>query len=310
MRYASGIGVLALALMSGPVVTAAAVPAAQADWETSEVADGVYQFRYGGHYNVFFVTQDGIVAFDPLSVEAAEIYAQEIQRLAPGLPLLAIIYSHSHDDHATGAAVLQAAFGAVPIVAHANAVAPIRLAADPDLPPPTITFTDRMTLHYGGRTLDLYYLGKSHTDNMLVALLREEKIAYAVDFVTNGTMPYRDLYAHEFPDFFDTLGRLHELSYETMLFAHDPPGDRQSIEDQIVYYDALRNAVQQAIAAGESEDEAAATVRLPQYESWGRYEEFLPLNVRGMYRWLASQRLPGVLPTPSDPPYDPSSRLR
>ena len=291
MRRTYRIGALALALavISALLTMAAAVPALQGDWETTEVADGVYQFRYGGHYNLFVVTQDGVIAFDPLSVEAAEIYAREIQRVAPGAKLLAIVYSHSHDDHATGAMVLQSAFGEVPIIAHANAVEPIRAAADPALPLPTITFTDRMTLHHGGRTLDLYYLGKSHTDNMLVALLREDRIAFAVDIVTNGTTPYRDLYAHEFPDFFDTLQRVQELSYETMLFGHDLPGDRQSIDGQIVYYDALRDVVRQAIEAGKSEDEAAATVRLPQYESWGRYEEYFPLNVRGMYRWLASQ---------------------
>ncbi len=286
MRRMHSIGAVALAMISASGLACAG---SQADWETITIVDGVYQFRYEGHYNFFFVTSEGVVAFDPLSVEAAAVYAEEIQRLAPGSPLLAIVYSHSHDDHATGAAVLTAALGDAPIIAHANAVAPILEAGDPNLPPPGITFTDRMTLHFGGRTLDLHYLGKSHTDNMLVALLRQDKIAFAVDFVTNGTTPYRDLYAHEFPDFFDTLAAVQELDYETMLFAHDRPGNRQSIDDQIVYYDALRDAVGQALAEGKSEDEAAATVRLPQYESWGRYEEYFPLNVRGMYRWLASQ---------------------
>ena len=30
--------------------------------------------------------------------------------------------------------------------------------------------------------------------------------------------------------------------------------------------------------AGKSEDEAAASVRLPKYESWGRYEEYFPFG--------------------------------
>lgn len=162
MRMTCGIGVLALALMSG-LVMRAAVLAAQGDWETTEAADGVYQFRYGGHYNLFVVTEDGVIAFDPLSVEAAEVYAREIERVAPGATLLAIVYSHSHDDHATGAAVLQAAFGEVPIIAHANALEPIRTAADPALPPPTITFTDRMTLHHGGRTLCITWARATQT---------------------------------------------------------------------------------------------------------------------------------------------------
>ena len=78
-------------------------PVSAQDFETTEVADGVYQFRWIGHNGLFVVSGDEVVAFDPISSEAAGVFAQEIQRVAPGTRLTAIVYSHSDPDHATGA---------------------------------------------------------------------------------------------------------------------------------------------------------------------------------------------------------------
>ena len=47
-------------------------------------------------------------------------------------------------------------------------------------------------------------------------------------------------------------------------------------------------AVRDAVAAGLTEDEAAEGVRLDAYSTWGNYEQWFPLDVRGVHRWLAS----------------------
>jgi hypothetical protein len=58
---------------------------------------------------------------------------------------------------------------------------------------------------------------------------------------------------------------------------------------QIEYYRNLRSAVAEAVERGWTEDEAAERVRLPAYEDWGQYEQWFPLNVRAIYRWLVSE---------------------
>ena len=73
-------------------------------------ARNIYRFRYQAHNALFVVTEDGVVAFDPISTTAAAHYADEIKRVAPGQSLAAIVYSHHHADHVTGARVLQQAF--------------------------------------------------------------------------------------------------------------------------------------------------------------------------------------------------------
>lgn len=272
---------------------AGSVPAAMAqapEMETTQVGDGVYQFRYRAHNNFFVVTSDGIIAFDPVSGEAAEQYASEMRRVAPGKPLIAIVYSHDHADHVTGANVLRASFGDdIPVIAHENAHAKLVESASPDLPPPNLVFSDLLTLHFGGRTVELRYLGKSHSDNMIIAYLPEDKIVFAVDFVTNDGVGYRSLPDYHFPDFFNALERLKELDFQTIAFGHGPPGDKATIERQIRYYSDLRNAVTRARENRWSEDQAAERIRLDDYREWRGYENWFELNVRAIYRWLAEQ---------------------
>ena len=262
--------------------------APEVDPATSQVADGVFWYNAGTH-NAFFVdTDDGVVAVDPISMEAAAGLAAAIRSAVPDKPLAAIVYSHSDADHATGAPALRAEFGDdVPIIAQENALPVILERGDPDLPPPDLTFSDEMTLRFGGRAIELHYLGPSHTDNLLVAFLPEERIAFAVDFVSNDRVGYQSLPGWHFDDFYVALDRLMEIPFETVVFGHGDVGDRGTIERQLAYYADLRDAVQAALDEGLSEEEAMAQVRLDDYAHWGQYQEWFPMNVGAVYRWLA-----------------------
>lgn len=271
---------LLLAFSSAPVLAQ--------DFATTRIAEGVYQFRFQSHNGFMVVTDDGVVVVDPISTLAASRFAAEIKRVAPGARLRAVVYSHDHADHATGARVLMDAFGErVPVIAQDHASAKL-VDAGPDLPAPDVTFTDRMTLHFGGRAIELYYLGKSHSDNMLVVLVPDVRVAFAVDFVSNDRVGYQDLPDYHFPDFYGALERLMTLEFDTIVFGHGPAGDPAAVRRQGQYYGSLRAAVQQAIDNGWTEDEAAERVRLPQYESWGQYEAWFPMNVRAIYRSLVT----------------------
>ena len=265
-------------------------PLSAQDFETTEVADGVYQFRWIGHNALFVVSGDQVVAFDPISSEAASVFGREIQRVAPGTELTAIVYSHSDADHATGASALMAAFGQdnVPIIAHERAVAPIRSRASAEQPEPTVTFSDRLTFDVGGRSIELHYLGPSHTDNLVVPFVPDVRVAFAVDFVNNDRVGFQELPGWYFPEIFDALAGMLHIPFDTVVFGHGMVGDRSSIHRQIAYYDDLRVAVRQAMAEGLSEDEVADAIQLPAYANWGQYEDWLALNARAVYRWLAA----------------------
>ncbi|MFQ5530809.1 MAG: MBL fold metallo-hydrolase [Gemmatimonadota bacterium] len=278
---------LALTLVASPAASQEPADAPPA-FETTEVADGVYLFRHMFHNSLFVVTPDGVIAFDPQSPDAAEHYAAEIQRVAPGKTLLALVYSHDHADHISGGPTLFAALGEAPIIAHDNAYAKLVAAEDAARPIPDITLTEKAVLRMGGRTIELHYLGKAHSDNMLVAFLPDARLAFAVDFVSHDGVGYRTLGDWHYPELYGTMERLQQIPFETIVFGHGPAGDRSSIDRQLQYYRDLRDAVQASIDAGASKEEAIEQVDLEQYHDWRAYGEWFSMNVDKMYDWLSA----------------------
>ena len=262
--------------------------AQEADFETTEIAKGVYKFRWQGHNTMFVITPKGIVAFDPISADASKTFGNEMKKKAPGLPLIAIAYSHSDADHATGANALMESMGVsnIEIIAHENAVPHIIKSADPALPPPTTTFSDRLSINFGGRIIEFYYFGPTHTDNLIIPFIPDAGVLFAVDFVNHDRVGYRELPSFVFPEWFNAVNELLQIPFDTVIFGHGGNGDRGSIQRQYMYYNDLKTSVTNAISEGKSEDEAAASIQLKKYSNWGQYEEWFSLNVRGMYRQL------------------------
>ena len=268
---------LALPLLAGP-----AWPQ-QPEYQTTQIGDDVYMFRYQSHNAMFVATGEGVVAFDPISVEAARIYRDEIARVTAE-PVVAIVYSHHHADHITGAAELAPN---VPIYAHALCYQ--HLAAEPgaDIPLPNRTFKKQMTLRIGGKIIQLHYLGRNHSDNSIVAYLPDQKIIFAVDFVSNDRVGYRDLPGFYFPDLWQSLERLQGLDYDTAIFGHGEPGTKADVYEQINYWTDLRRAIESMVQVGLSEDEAVEAIDLPDYQDWGGYENWFKMNARPVYKFYA-----------------------
>ncbi len=292
-RMLATVALLALPWACGPqqeqeasdVTPAAAEPP---PYETTPVAEGVWQFRWQGHNALFVETAEGTVVVDPISTEAAATFAEEIRATVGDQPLLAVVYSHRDADHATGAEVIRAALGPdAPVVAHENALAPLQQAANPDLPPPDVTYEDEMTLAESSRPVVLSHPGPSHSDDQSVVLIPDVGVAFAVDFVSLDRVGYQELPGWHMPGQLEAIQHLLGLEFDTIVFGHGPIGDKAAIERQLAYYEALAESVRRAIADGLTEDEAAETVHLEDFASWGQYDEWFSMNVRGMYRLLS-----------------------
>lgn len=94
----------------------------------------------------------------------------------------------------------------------------MRLAMDDVVPtPPNLTLTDRMTLHRGGREIQLMFLGRGHTAGDVVVYLPREKVLVTGDLLTAGLPWMGDGYPREWAD---TLERFKALDFDVMLPAH------------------------------------------------------------------------------------------
>ena len=270
---------------------AASAPASAPPFATTKVADNVYVFRYGGYQSMFVVTPAGVLATDPIAYqqpEAAQAYLQEIRKITSA-PIKYLVYSHHHYDHIAGGKPFKDAGAA--IVAQKNARARLEVLKSPDVVLPDMVVDERSTLELGGMRIDLIYVGRNHSDNMLVVLLPKEKILFAVDFIPIQAIMYRDMADGYLPDWFDSIDRVLALDWTTLIPGHPGPGGRMGTKDDVravkAYLTDLSNATRELANQGKCFDEAMRTLKLPKYESWGGYAQFLPGNIERFCEYWA-----------------------
>ena len=253
--------------------------------EITKIAGDLYRFQNNFHYSVFLVTSEGVIVTDPIDAEAAAWLKAEIASRF-NQPIKYLVYSHDHRDHIAGGEVFA---DTATVVAHENAKATIigekRPTAVPD-----ITFSDSMTLELGGKRVELHYLGRSHSDNMIVMLFPEERALFTVDFVSVKRLPYQTLSDSYFPDWIHAVEAIDRIDFDILVPGHGPMGTKADAADHGAYLRDLYDAVLAAARAGQSLDEMKAGIKLEKYKDWGQYDNWREMNIEGMYRRVSSQR--------------------
>jgi len=257
--------------------------------EIKHISGGLYNIQDDNNtFTAFLVTSDGIILTDPITQRTARWIRAELDRRF-NVPVKYVIYSHYHDDHAPGAEY----FPEATIVAHENVVAALK--AEPENPTlqPHLTFSDRATITLGGKTVNLIYIGKSHTDNLIVVHYPDERAVLAVDSLWIDRVGYNDLgHSSYFPDWVDALRIIESIDFDTLLVAHGHYGKASGAgsvgtHDDVVefraYFEALNNAVAVAKRDGLSLEQAVESIELPQFSHMDMYEQWFKLNVKGVY---------------------------
>ena len=256
--------------------------------------DNVYIFRYGGHQSMFVVTPAGVIATDPISYERpAKPYIDAIKAVTDK-PIKYVIYSHSHYDHAAGGKPFKE-LGAT-FIGHRKLKERWQLlqkqnALLPDVVMPDQVVDDRKVITLGGTALELDYVGRNHSDNMLVMRLPKEKIIFVVDFAPIQTVQFRDIPDNASPiEFVDSLKKLAALDWDRMIPGHPSAagrlGTKQDVMDDIAYMQDLSTETKKLADAGKCLNDAAMKeLKLPKWEKLGNYENGLAPNVQRWCYW-------------------------
>jgi len=252
------------------------------------IAGDLYRFQNNFHFSVFLVTPDGVIATDPFNADAAKWLKAEIKKRF-NQPIKYLILSHDHPDHSSGGEVF--ADTAI-VIAHENAK---RTIVDEKRPTavPDITFTDNMTLELGGKKVELTYLGKNHSDNMIVMNFPAEGVLFAVDFIPVKTVAFRTLGDAYIPEWMESLKRVEAMDFDILAPGHGRLGKRSDVGAFRGYMEGLYSGVLAGIRAGKSLDELKTSVNVPGYEKWFMYGKWKPENVQGMYNQIVMHRRPG-----------------
>src|SRR5262252_8003892 len=188
---------IALAAISAPVVVHA--QGQQPTFATTKVTDNIYYFRYQGHQAMFIVTPAGVIATDPISENrpAAEAYLAEIRKITQA-PIRYVVYSHHDPDHIAGGKPFKDA-GAT-FVAHRFAKGNIAQMKRADIVPVDEIVENQRTLSVGGIDLELTYLGRNHTEDMLLMRLPREPLIFTVDWIPVEGVLFQNMPGFYLPD--------------------------------------------------------------------------------------------------------------
>lgn len=256
--------------------------------ETKRVADGVYVFRWGFYRNLFVVSDDGVIATDPMNPDAALLLMQEIRRITDK-PVRYVIYSHQHWDHISGGAVFRQA--GAKFISQENCVRHFRRHPNADVVMPDIVFPNTYQVTLGGKTIELQYFGPNHGDCLITMRLPQEKLLFIVDIVTPGRIAFRNMPDDSPVEVIRSLQEIEKLDFKAIIPGHgresDPPvSPASAVRAYREYLQALMAAVKAEWDKGNHELETLQSrIRLPQYEQWQGYDEWLPMNIERVWAY-------------------------
>jgi glyoxylase-like metal-dependent hydrolase (beta-lactamase superfamily II) len=152
---------------------------------------------------------------------------------------------------------------------------------------PTWTFADSFSFHGSGDRLRLDYWGPAHSDGDLVVRLEQAKIAFLGDLMFHGRFPW--LGDCDLDGWIEQLARILCLDLDIIVPGHGPVVTLAEVAKFRDLLLAIRGTAADAISIGASEEAAVQDARLAQFEHMPRYVEWMPFNIRAVYRYLKSR---------------------
>lgn len=239
------------------------------------VAGDIYRFRNDFHFSMVVVTDAGVVVVDPINADAATWLKDNLSEITDQ-PITHLIYSHSHLDHASGGAALQAPN----VIAQANAPAAIDGLA------PTQRFDETMVLEHGGKTIELTYLGPGHGEDLIAVVVRPENVAFITDVAAPKRLPFRTMPSSSPDEWVEQAKKANTLDFEVFAPAHGPMGVKADLGDVITYMETMRAEVLDGIGAGQSLAQIQDVVLMEEYSDWLSYDTWRTQNIQGWYDFL------------------------
>jgi len=159
---------------------------------------------------------------------------------------------------------------------------------------PQMTFSNESTLYLGGKTVQLLYFGRGHTDgDILVHFPSEKTIAVGDLLYTNGWVPRLDGDAGaSVDDWLKIFTRVAEMDVEKIIPGHGEVVDKERFDKMSglfsEYLTDLKAEVRRYIERGASMEEIKLKLKLPKYQHMGMAEMLLPWNIEGACKEILS----------------------
>ncbi len=310
-----------------------------------QVRGDIWRVSNGNWWSLVYVTPDGILLVDPISVEFSTWMKGEFAKRFPGKAVKYIVYTHSHFDHVTGAGVFadskphivaqervlknmdgrfphmpgdmtdrnndgrfQKEEIDIPTLAHPGICGmSVTYFAErdtdrkgyitaaewfADAPKPDMVYSERMSLSFGGRRIDLVFPGLNHADDGTAVFFPAEKVLFSTDFPADALVgkSMRSLPSacgafdqHPISEWIKSYRTLEALDFDILAQGHGAQNfTRQDLVEGREFFEDLQAAVAAGMREGKTLDEMKRTITLDKYKDWAFYR-LLPDDIEAAY---------------------------
>ena len=258
--------------------------------EIVNITGDLYRATNNAHHTAFLVTSDGIILTDPIGTDFSTWLKAELDERF-GVPVRYVLYSHYHDDHASGGAVFE---DTAESIGHDNT--PVNLAREEgneifaEVRAPDRTYSGSTSVTLGGKTVEMIYALPSHSDDSSIIRFPDERTIFAVDFVNVRRVPFQTMGGGDIATWIAANHHLQStVDYDIVAPGHGPIGTKADVDDSTRYLEDLLAAVSEAVDAGMSLEEAQQSVLMEDYSDYAQYDVWRAMNVQGVYERLTAE---------------------
>jgi glyoxylase-like metal-dependent hydrolase (beta-lactamase superfamily II) len=155
--------------------------------------------------------------------------------------------------------------------------------------PPDLTYRDPITITLGGKRVEVLPRPTAHADdNTIVRFVDGTGVLFASDWITVRRVPFGGDVATK--EELALVREVESLDFDHFVCSHGMLGRKADVTANIRYREELRAAVAKAVAAGQTLEQAQASVLMDAYKDWEFYAQQRPANVAGTFRAITAGR--------------------
>ena len=159
---------------------------------------------------------------------------------------------------------------------------------------PTRTFDGELTVHVGGRQVDLIEVGPAHTQGDVLVHVPADRTVFTGDILFIGGTPI--VWEGPIDNWIAACDRILAMDVETIVPGHGPITDKQGVRDVQRYLAFVKTEAAKRFEAGLSVEEAARDIALGEFSHWTDRER-IAVNVQTAYRELGADAPSNVVET-------------
>jgi cyclase len=268
---------------------------------THEVSKGIYAYvQLDGSWFLnnagCIVGEKTVTVIDSTGTEArARAWHAAIRAVTPKA-VSTLIDTHAHGDHTYGnfmfaeSAIIASEACRREIIASgigAHALFPMVDFGNTPVTPPTVTFTDTLSVYVDDLRIELMAVSPAHTTTDIVAWIPDRKLLFTGDVIFNGGTPFA--LGGSVAGWLQALDKIEALGAETIVPGHGEVCGPEAIGEVRAYLQFVQDAGRKGYEAGTPPLELAQSLDLGRFEHLHDKERLVP-NLHRVYSETKGER--------------------